>query len=117
MIGTEYFRVEEEGKVTCIRFADTSRFDTDDYAQLQRDLVDFVESRQPRKLIVDLGEVVYCSTALVNALLMAERRIRAEGGKMNLFGLNEYVLETLQRLKLVDTIFSVCADESAAQSA
>ena len=117
MTGTEYFRIEEEGEVTCIRFADTSRFDTDDYAQLQRDLVDFVESRQPRKLLVDLGEVVYCSTALINALLMAERRVGAKTGQMHLFGLNEYMLETLQRLKLVGTIFSVCADESAAQSA
>jgi anti-anti-sigma regulatory factor len=116
MIDTEYFRIEEGSEGTCIRFADTSRFDTDDYAQLQRDLVDFVESRQPQKLLVDLGEVVHCSTALINALLMAERRVRAEAGTMNLFGLNEYMLETLQRLKLVGTVFSVCGDESAAQS-
>ncbi len=117
MTRNEYFCIEQDGGVTCIRFFDTSRLDTDDYAQLQHDLIEFVESHSPRKLIVDLSEVVFCSTALINALLMAERRVRANHGTMNLFGLNEYMLDTLQRLKLVDTIFSICADESAAQSA
>lgn len=117
MTRNEYFRIERDGGVTCIRFPDTSRLDTDDYAQLQRDLVDFVESQTPGKLIVDLSEIVYCSTALINALLMAERRVRAGNGTMHLFGLNEYMLETLQRLKLVDTIFSICPDEFTAQSA
>ncbi|TVS15284.1 MAG: anti-sigma factor antagonist [Planctomycetaceae bacterium] len=117
MTRNEYFRIEQGDRVTCLRFLDTSRLDTDDYAQLQRDLVDFVESHLPNKLIVDLSEIVYCSTALINALLMAERRVRANNGTMHLFGLNEYMLDTLQRLKLVDTIFSICSDESTAQSA
>ncbi len=117
MTRNEYFRIEQGDRVTCLRFLDTSRLDTDDYAQLQRDLVDFVENQLPNKLIVDLREIVYCSTALINALLMAERRVRANNGRMHLFGLNEYMLDTLQRLKLVDTIFSICSDESTAQSA
>jgi anti-anti-sigma regulatory factor len=116
MNGTEYFRKEEDSEATCIRFSDTSHFDTDDYAKLQHDLVSFVEGRQPHKLIVDLGEVTFCSTALINALLMADRRIRAKAGTMNLFGLNDYMRETLERLKLIGSIFSVCADESAARS-
>jgi anti-anti-sigma regulatory factor len=117
MATSDYFRVEQSDDTTIIRFGDTSRFDTNDYARLQRDLVTFVEQEQPRKLLADLAQVAYCSTALINSLLMAERRIRGASGVMKLFGLNEYMLETLERLKLVGSIFSVYPDESAANSA
>jgi anti-anti-sigma regulatory factor len=117
MATSDYFRVEQSDDVTLIRFGDTSRFETADYGQLQRDLVAFVEQEQPRKLLVDLAQVAYCSTALINSLLMAERRIRGAAGVMRLFGLNNYMLETLERLKLVGSIFSVYPDEAAAKSA
>jgi anti-anti-sigma factor len=96
---------------------DTKYFDTDNYAQLQRDLVKFVERQQPRKLLVDLGRIEYCSTALISGLLMAQRRVTAAAGTMKLFGLREVVLETLQHLKLVDTMLSVYADETGARDA
>ena len=116
MIGTESFSVEECDDVIIVRFVDTRYFDTDDYAQLQHDLVSFVERQQPNKLLMDLGNVEYCSTALTNALLMSLRRIQARSGIMKLFGLSEFVDETLHRLKLVDTVFSVCDDETAAKA-
>jgi anti-anti-sigma regulatory factor len=116
MIGTESFSVEQCDDVLIVRFVSTRYFDTDDYTQLQQDLVNFVERRQPDKLLVDLGNVEYCSTALTNALLMAQRRIQARSGIMKLFGLSEFVHETLHRLKLVDTVFSVCDDETAAKA-
>lgn len=117
MTKSDYFRVEQRDDATIIRFGDTSRFETDDYARLQRDLVTFVERELPRKLLVDMAQVAYCSTALINSLLMAERRVRGATGVMKLFGLNDYMRETLERLKLIGTIFSIYADEAAADGA
>jgi anti-anti-sigma regulatory factor len=117
MIGTECFCVEQSGDVTIVRIFDTRSFDTDGYAQLQQDLVDFVAHHQPRKLLVDLGNIEYCSTALIAALLMAQKCIQTCAGTMKLFGLSEVVLESLQHLKLIDTVFSVCADEAGAKHA
>ena len=117
MIGTASFTVEQGGEITFVRFVDTKYFDTDDYAQLQEDLLYFAEHQQPHKLLMDLGKIEYCSTALTNALLMVQRRVRARSGTMKLFGLSEVVLETLQRLKLVGTIFAVYEDETAAINA
>ena len=116
MIGAECFSVEQTGDVTVVRIVDTRDFDTDNYAQLQLDLVDFVDRRKPPKLLVDLGNIQYCSTALTNTLLMAQERMTAWTGQMKLFGLSEVVLETLHRLRLVGTVFSVCADEAAARN-
>ena len=81
------------------------------------DLVDFVDRQKPPKLLVDLGSIQYCSTALTNTLLLAQKRMNAWTGQMKLFGLSEVVLETLHRLRLVGTLFSVCADEAAAKQA
>ena len=117
MIGTECFRVEQSGDITIVRIVDTRYFDTDNYAQLQLDLVDFVARQQPPKLLVDLGSIQYCSTALTNTLLLAQKRMNAWTGQMKLFGLSEVVLETLHRLRLVGTLFSVYADEAAAKQA
>jgi len=48
---------------------------------------------------------------------MVQRRVQARSGVMKLFGLREIVQETLQQLKLVGTLFSVCVDEIAAKNA
>ena len=117
MIGAECFRVEQSGDIMIVRIVDTRDFDTDNYTQLQLDLVDFVDRRKPRKLLVDLGNIQYCSTALTNTLLLAQKRMNAWTGQMKLFGLSEVVLETLHRLRLVGTLFSVYADETDAKQA
>ena len=117
MIGTECFRVEQAGDIAIVRIVDTRSFDVDDYAQLQQDLVDFVAHQQPRELLVDLGNIEYCSTALIAALLMAQKCLQTRPGVMRLFGLSEVVLESLQLLKLLGGVFSVYADETAAKHA
>jgi len=117
MIGAECFSVERTGDITVVRIVDTRDFGTDNYAQLQLDLVDFVARQQPRELLVDLSNIRYCSTALIAALLMAQKCIQTCAGAMKLFGLSEVVLESLQHLKLIDTMFSVFADEAAAKHA
>jgi anti-sigma B factor antagonist len=117
MIGTKHFSVEQSDDVIVIRFVDTRYFDTDKYAHLQQDLLDFVERQQPGMLLVDLASIEYCSTALINALLMAQKRMKSWAGRMRLFGLSEVVQETLQHLRLVGTLLLVYADETAAKNA
>lgn len=117
MIGTKSYSIEQSDDVTIVRFVDTSYFDTDEYAQLQHDLRRFVARERPRRLLVDLSDVQYCSTALTNALLTAQNCIESWGGSMQLFGLTQGVLETLQHLNLVGTVFSLCDNEWAAQYA
>ena len=113
----ENFIVKQSGDVTIVRIVDTRLFDADNYAQLQQDLVDFVAHQQPRELLVDLSNIEYCSTALIAALLMAQKCLLSCVGVMKLFGLSEVVLETLHRLRLVGTVLSVYADETAAKNA
>jgi anti-anti-sigma factor len=117
MIDTECFQVEQSGNITIVRLEDSRYFDTDKYAQFQQDLLGFVEREQPTMLLVDLSNLVYLSTALTNTLLIAQRRVHANYGKMKLFGLNETVREALQHLRLIDTVLAVYPSETAAKNA
>lgn len=110
----ENFIVKQFGDVTVIQIVDTQYFDTDNYAQLQEDLAYFVARQQPRELLVDLSNIVFCSTALIAALLMALKCLQTGPGVMRLVGLSEDVLESLQHLKLVGAVFSVCTDDETA---
>ena len=115
MTTSEHFSVEQSDGVTIIRVVDTKSFDTDNYAVLQQQMVDFVEEQQPTGLLVDLSNVQYCATALINTMLMAQKRMDARGAPMKLFGLSEVVLETLERLNLVGSFFAVLATEADAR--
>ncbi len=115
-IGSDFFRADQRGEITITRIVDTGDFDTDKYVQLQHDFVDFVERRRPRELLVDLSDIEYCSTALINTFLTAQNRMKSWAGAMKLFGLGEFVRETLQHLNLIGTVFAVCADETTAMN-
>ena len=117
LIERESFAVEQCGDMTIIRLVDPWHFETVEYAQIQQELMDFVERRQPRHLLVDLANIEYCATALINALLMAQGRVHAGSGEMKLFGLHGGMLEAMQHAKLIDTMFSVYSDEAAARNA
>ncbi len=115
LVECESFAVEPSDDAMVVRFVDPRHFDTSKYAQLQDDLLDFVERQKPRRLLVDLGNIEYCSTALINTLLMAQKRVQSGPGVMKLFSLQGVLLEAMQHLKLIDTVFSVHADETAAK--
>jgi anti-anti-sigma factor len=117
MSASEHFSVEQVDGITIVRVADTKHFDTDDYAELQKQLLEFVEKHEPKKMLVDFSHVMYCSTALTNTLLMAQKRVEAAGGVMKLFGLSDVVHETLDRLKLADSFFSIHPTEADARAA
>ncbi len=114
MTGSGHFNAEQCGDVTIVRLLDANYFDRDNYALLQQGLLDFVERQQPDKLAMDLSNVVCLSTALTSTLLIAQKCVQARGGEMKLFGLSQNVLESLQHLQLVGTLFSVYADEITA---
>jgi anti-anti-sigma regulatory factor len=117
LIERESFAIEQCDDATIVRFVDTRHFDTGKYVQLQQDLVDFIEHQKPHRLLLDLGSIEFCSTAFINAVLVAQRRVQAGSGKMKLFGLHGVPLESMQHLKLIDTVLSVHADETAARHA
>ena len=113
----QYFDVEQCDDITVVRLASPDLFDTEHYAELRRELVEFVERQRPKKLLVLFSRVRYCSTALISALLLVKDHIETEDGLIKLSGMNDTAREVFENLKLAGTVFDIYTDESAAREA
>ena len=104
-----YFDVEQRGPITEIRLADSKFFSTERYAELRDEFLVFVEQERPRRLLVNLSRVRYCSTAVMNALIAVQEQLVSHPatGVMKLCGASEVVDEALRRLKLDQGVFEI----------
>jgi anti-anti-sigma factor len=59
-----------------------------------------------KTLIVDLGDVEFCDSSGLSALLIAERLMRQQGGKVKLVGVHKKVLSLL-KISQLDKVFPV----------
>jgi anti-anti-sigma regulatory factor len=112
----KYFDVEQRGLVTEIRLADTRVFDTERYAELRDELLAFIEQERPRRLLVNLSRVEYCSTAVMGALIAVQKRLALHPatGAMKLCGTREVVAEAFRRLRLDQGVFDIHSSDVAA---
>ncbi|MCI0708355.1 MAG: STAS domain-containing protein [Ignavibacteriae bacterium] len=61
---------------------------------------------QTKNLVLDLTEVEFCDSSGLSALLIAERKMRENGGVVKLVGLQKKVL-SLIRISRLDRAFSI----------
>ena len=61
---------------------------------------------QMKNLVVDLTDVEFCDSSGLSALLIAERKMRENGGMVKLVGLQKKVL-SLFRISRLDRAFSI----------
>ena len=61
---------------------------------------------QTKNLVVDLTDVEFCDSSGLSALLIAERKMRENGGVVKLVGLQKKVM-SLIRISRLDRAFSI----------
>lgn len=113
----KHFDAKRRRDVIDIRLANPALFAGNYGTQFWEELVEFVDNQRPRKLLVNFSRVGYCPTDLITALLIAQERLRSEGGLVKLYGLNDGVRKTFGRLNLDRTAFDIYATEAAALAA
>jgi len=57
-------------------------------------------------LVVDLEEVDFCDSSGLSALLIAERKMREHGGKVQLINVDEKV-SSLLKISMLDRVFEI----------
>ncbi len=105
-------RSDENGVVLCL--ANTGGYDTVDYGDLQTALLNFAEQTHPQLLVVDLSNVGYCSTAVINALMQLRNQLAEHGGSLRLAGMSSEVREAFGHLRLDGTVFQIYDTTDAA---
>lgn len=103
----EHLVVRTEQDVLIIQLIDPKLFDTATVTELQDELLCVVETAQPKRAIVDFSRVVHCSTAVINGLLRAKKRILMEGGQLALCGMTDAIRDAYRMLNLDGTVFQI----------
>jgi anti-anti-sigma factor len=105
--------VETIGDATVARFTHRSLLGDDLVTALSEQLLQAVEERGCRKLVLNFARVESMTTAMVGRLILLQQRIEAGGGRLALCTLDPFLLQIFNVLRLGD-VFAIHADEAAA---
>jgi anti-anti-sigma factor len=91
------------------------RLDTAAAPEFERQIIAATQSGGCR-LLIDLSDLAYISSAGLRVFLMAAKRLRAEGGRIALCGLQQRVAEVFE-ISGFTTILPIYADRPTAVAA
>ena len=78
---------------------------------LKRAVFELIDEGDLQSLIIDMSAVSYIDSSGVGALVAGHKKMKTQGGKFGLLGLNEDVLGIL-KLATLDQFFTIYSQES-----
>ena len=102
-------RQEGDSVVVAVR----GEIDLHNSPELRGALLDMLNRLKPKKLILNLAQVPYMDSSAIAVLVEALQKLRRNGGKIYLTGLQPRVKGLLEIARL-DTIFVLAKDEAEA---
>lgn len=102
-----HFSVEPKGNVVVVQLLDPKLADSLMVTELQDELLEMIDLENPTNVLVSFNGVSQCSTAVINGLLRAKKRLMAEGGQIKLCCMNEMIRDAYRMLNLDGTVFRI----------
>ncbi len=99
-----HFEVKKNGEVVILRIKER-KLDASISPELKGEFL-ILCTPQTKNLVVDMSEVEFCDSSGLSALLIAERKMRENGGVVQLAGLQKKVL-SLIRISRLDRAFRI----------
>lgn len=106
-IGRDRFEVFESGDITILRLEDPKLADTLLVSELEDALLAYIERTKPQKVVVDFSTVTHCSSAVINGLIRAKKRIAEGQGDLKLACMQASIREAYRLLNLDGTVFEI----------
>ncbi len=103
----QLFVRRDRGDVTVLQILEPELSDLVLQDKLQEALTHFVTTYRPAKLVLDLSEVQYCATGVINTFLAIRKLVNSQGGEFKLCSLTESLRIAFRSLNLDTTIFSI----------
>lgn len=103
----KHFRASQRHAILKICIVNTAYYDVELYGELRDELLSFVNEHSGGSLLIDLSEVEYCSTAVMQVLISARLKLLASGGQLKLCGVNRNVRKAFEQLRLDRTTFDI----------
>lgn len=92
--------------VSVVKFLDERMMDAARIEQLGGELLDAVSGEEADRVVINFENVSFFSSAAVSKLLVAEKRIRSQGGQLRLSNLRPEVRDVFNLTKL-DSVFRI----------
>lgn len=112
-----HFNVRTVKDVLVAHLIDLRLFDTLIVNELQDELLALIDKEQPKKVLVNFDGVSHCSTAVINGLLRAKKRLMTSGGQIKLCQMHPTIREAYRLLNLDGTVFHIHDTEAEALTA
>lgn len=113
---TEYelINVKYVDGVAIVSFSDAmTMFEGDKVQAVGKELSDLVDSRKEPKILLNLSNAHFMSSAMLAHLVKMHRKIQGAKGRLRLCGLRPVILDAF-RVSQFDKIFEIFPDEVAA---
>jgi anti-anti-sigma factor len=100
--------------VAVVNFMETvSMFDSDKVRDVGNELMDLVDSKRYTKLLLNMSNARFVSSAMLAHLVKLHRKVQEMKGKIRLCCLRPVIMDAF-RVSNFDKIFEIFADEAAA---
>ena len=108
--------VTEVGEVSVVRFNDRKILDANAIEELGGELFGLIEIESRKSLLLDFTGVEFLSSAALNKLIILDKKVKANGGRLKLCSLRHEIGEIFSLTRL-DRVFDIRQDEKTALEA
>lgn len=112
MSAYQHIDVSQVEGVTVVRFQEDKLVDFDVVADVHRELAQFVETEQPKNVLLSFAGVRLISSTALAAVLSLVKRVKTLDGSVKFCEMAPIVQEVF-RITDLDTLFDIRADEAA----
>ena len=107
MADFQHFEVQLVDNVTVAQVLAPKLSDSLTVSEFQDELLAMLEADRPKKLVVSFKGVQHCSTAIINGLLRAKKRLVVDGASLRLCGMTKIMRDAYRMLNLDGTVFDI----------
>jgi anti-sigma B factor antagonist len=104
------------GEVAMVRFLDRKIMDPTGINELGDELIALVEKEQRKNLLLNFSGVEFLSSAALNKLIILDKRIKTQGGKLQLCNLRPEIFDIFAVTRLTQ-LFTIKKTEQEALAA
>ncbi|MBC8351495.1 MAG: STAS domain-containing protein [Planctomycetes bacterium] len=105
--------VSEVGEVSVVRFVDRRILDASNIEELGDELFGLVENDGKKNLLLNFTGVEFLSSAALNKLIILDKKVKSNGGKLALCDLRQEINEVFAITRL-DQLFTISDSEQSA---
>jgi anti-anti-sigma factor len=110
----EFLTVNFVGGVAVVSFVESlAMFEGDKVQAVGKELLDLVDSRREPKILLNLSNAHFMSSAMLAHLVKLLKKVQAAKGRLRLCGLRPVIMDAF-RVSGFDKIFEIFPDEAAA---